>query len=123
MEEYLTIYNTKWDLKKECLIYLNKDILSLLEIMDKFNKYTIRKFDTEMTTSLTISRLSLNIYLKHYLKDSKIPIIKDNVYNDVKEGYFGGITEVYKPYGENLFYYDVNSLYPFVALNPMCGNN
>ena len=29
---------------------------------------------------------------------------------------------MYKPYGKNLFYYDVNPLYPFVALNSMPGN-
>lgn len=29
--------------------------------------------------------------------------------------------EVQKPYGENLYYYDVNSLYPYVALQDMPG--
>ena len=33
------------------------------------------------------------------------------------------MTEVYKPYGKNLLLYDVNSLYPFAALNPMPGIN
>jgi hypothetical protein len=27
----------------------------------------------------------------------------------------------YKPYGENLYYYDVNSLYPYAALQTMPG--
>jgi DNA polymerase elongation subunit (family B) len=31
------------------------------------------------------------------------------------------MTEVYKPYGENLYYYDVNSLYPYVSLQDMVG--
>jgi hypothetical protein len=43
------------------------------------------------------------------------------MYKDIKSAYYGGITEVYKPYGENLYNYDVNSLYPYVALNPMAG--
>jgi len=43
------------------------------------------------------------------------------MYNDIKQAYYGGITEVYKPYGENLYYYDVNSLYPYVALQDMPG--
>jgi hypothetical protein len=30
-----------------------------------------------------------------------------------------GGTDVYKKYGKNLYYYDVNSLYPFAMLNPM----
>lgn len=43
------------------------------------------------------------------------------MYGDIKQGYYEGITEVYKPYGENLYYYDVNSLYPYVALQPLPG--
>ena len=39
----------------------------------------------------------------------------------MKLAYYGGITELYKPYGENLFYYDVNSLYPYLALQDMPG--
>jgi len=43
------------------------------------------------------------------------------MYHDIKQAYYGGITEVYKPYGRDLFYYDVNSLYPSVALKDMPG--
>lgn len=71
-----------------------------------------------MTEGLTISRLALNKYLKYYLKDTKLPIInKLNYFNFFYFGYYGGKTEVFKPYGENLRYYDVNSLYPKAALN------
>ena len=42
-------------------------------------------------------------------------------YNDIKQAYFGGNTEVYKPRGKYLYYYDVNSLYPYVALQDMPG--
>lgn len=76
-----------------------------------------------MTDSLTIFRLALNIFLKKYLKDFKLSIIKQNMYKDIKQSYFGGITEVYKPYDENLYYYDVNSLYPYASLNSMPGPN
>lgn len=43
------------------------------------------------------------------------------MYRDIKQGYYGAITEVYKPYGEKLYYYDVNSLYPYVALQDLPG--
>ena len=49
---------------------------------------------------------------------------KKSVFADIKNSYFGGITEVYRPTasnGELLYYYDVNSLYPYAALNPMPG--
>ncbi|KAL8146228.1 hypothetical protein AgCh_004100 [Apium graveolens] len=32
----------------------------------------------------------------------------------LERGYYGGHVDVYKSYGENLFYYDVNFLYPYV---------
>lgn len=40
----------------------------------------------------------------------------------IRRAYYGGHTDTYKPYGENLYYYDVNSLYPFVMKEfPMPG--
>lgn len=37
------------------------------------------------------------------------------MFSFIKKAYYGGVVEVYKPWGINLIYYDVNSLYPFVA--------
>jgi len=71
--------------------------------------------------SLTISKLAVNLFLSKYYKNNIANINKVSMYNDIKQGYYGGITEVYKPYGENLYYYDVNSLYPYVALQDMPG--
>ncbi len=122
-EEYKKFYSKTWSVKNECIKYLNKDLISLYKIMDTFNKFIYRKYGVQMTNCLTISRLALNIFLKNYLKDSKIPLIPESIYNDIKKAYFGGVTEVYKPYGKELYYYDVNSLYPYVALNSMPGLN
>ena len=123
VEEYKHFYKTDWSLKQECINYLEKDLLSLLKVMDTFNRYVFNKYDLQITHSLTVSRLALNIFIKDYLKQSKLPIIKQNMFSDIKQAYFGGVTEVYKPYGENLYYYDVNSLYPFASLNPMPSTN
>jgi hypothetical protein len=120
--EYNKLYSKDWNLKRECLIYLNRDLISLVNIMNTFNKYIFRHYDLDMTKSATISRLALNIYLKDYLKQSRLPVIKSNMYKDIKHAYFGGVTEVYKPYGKDLYYYDVNSLYPFSSLNYIPGN-
>lgn len=74
-----------------------------------------------MIDSVTISGLAVKIFLKEFYKGN-IPIInKSSIYKDIKQSYYGGITEVYKPYGENLYLYDVNSLYPYVALQDMPG--
>jgi hypothetical protein len=39
------------------------------------------------------------------------------VNKDIRLSYYGGIVEVYKPYIENGYYYDVNSQYPYVMSN------
>lgn len=74
-----------------------------------------------MTDSPTISGIAVNIFLKDYYNNNIPHINKSSIYKDIKQAYYGGMTEVYKPYGDNLYYYDVNSLYPFVALQDMTG--
>lgn len=54
--------------------------------------------------SVTISSLAMKIYLSKYYKGNIPRITKASVYRDIKQGYYGGITEVYIPYGEELFY-------------------
>jgi hypothetical protein len=110
-----------------------------MEVIDKFNEYIFETYGIDFTKSLTISRLALEILFKKYLtknilnykskEDKKnierhqLPLINNNIIFDfIKESYFGGITEVYIPYGTNLKYYDVNSEYPFVAKNKMPSN-
>jgi len=91
--------------------------------MNEFSSKLFIHFNTEMTEALTITRLALNIFFKKFYPNKVIPLInKLFLFNFIKEGYYGGITEVYKPYGKNLIYLDVNSLYPFASLNPMPGS-
>lgn len=121
--QYLALYKDNWSLKDESLKYLEQDLLSLLEVMDNFNRYIFINYNVQVTDSLTISRLSLNIFLKNYLGRTQLPVIQNKaVFSDIKKAYYGGVVEVYKPYGRNLYFYDVNSLYPSVALNPMPGH-
>jgi len=89
--------------------------------MRKANSIFFVNYGVDITKGLTISSLALDLFHNKYYKNN-IPLIANTLlYKDIKEAYYGGITEVYKPYGENLFYYDVNSLYPYVALNPLPG--
>lgn len=118
---YDTIQKDGWSTKEETLNYLEKDLVSLFDIMDQFKLRIFTKYYTHITRSLTISGLAMNIFLRRFY-DNNIPLInKKSVYNDIKKSYYGGVTEVYKPYGKSLYYYDVNSLYPYSALNPMPG--
>jgi hypothetical protein len=122
----LDVYNSipkNWNAKKETLIYLESDLVSLFQVLDKFSTHIFRVYNVQVVESLTISGIALKIFLNKYYNNNIPLIVNRSVYRDIKQSYYGGVTEVYKPYGENLFYYDVNSLYPHAALNDMPGNN
>lgn len=44
----------------------------------------------------------------------KIHIPNEGEDKFIRRAYFGGRTYVFQPYGEDLYYYDVNSLYPYI---------
>jgi hypothetical protein len=46
--------------------------------------------------------------------ENKLPITIGKIYSDIKKSYTGGAVDVYLPYGEDLYLYDINSLYPSV---------
>ena len=120
---YKSLIKEIWNLKEETISYLSNDLISLFSIMEAFIKNVYREEGIHVTNNYTISSLSLETYLKNYYNNN-IPLInKRSIDGDIRNSYFGGITEVYKPYGKNLYYYDVNSLYPYAALNTMPGLN
>lgn len=108
-------------MKDESIKYCIQDCISLYQVLDKFNELIFDKYNLNIHNSPTLSSLAFNIFRAHYLKDSKIPLIGGNMLNDIREGYFGGHTDMYKPSlaeagdgTEKIYVYDVNSLYPFV---------
>ena len=122
-EQYKLLYTDNWSFKDETIKYLNNDLDCLYEIMIKGNRQIFLDFNINIMEAITISGLVMKIYLNKFYKDNIPSIKKPSIYADLKKAYYGGITEVYKPYGQNLFYYDVNSLYPFAALSSMPGLN
>jgi len=125
-EEYRKLaasHKSDWDLKAETLKYLESDLIGLLQIMYEFSHHIFDVHNIQVTECLTITGLAIKIFLtNHYPKKSLALIRNPAIYNDIKKGYAAGLSEVYIGYGEDLYYYDVNSLYPFGALNDMPGN-
>lgn len=69
-----------------------------------------------ITSFATLSGLSLAIYRSNFMKDYfKLPMLTGT--GDTR------VTDVIIPRGENLYYYDVNSLYPTAMLLPMPTGN
>jgi len=66
----------------------------------------------------------MRLFKTHFMPDNTIFSIHGNVEQDIRQSYTGGAVDVYIPHSKigsffskiwrTLFYYDVNSLYPFV---------
>ncbi|XP_042453061.1 DNA polymerase-like [Zingiber officinale] len=113
------------DLREEYITYLRQDVVLLGGVMLKAQEMCLSKYNIDIENIMTLSSLSLLIYRSNYLDEKKYPIYLLNRNQDafIRRGYYGGHSDVYKPYGENLFFYDINSLYPYVMKKyPMpCG--
>ena len=124
-------YSDKWfkDLtypifkKEDLLLYLHHDCKSLYQCIDAFfNAPLIRNAKKKWTTasqSVEVFRLFMKKRL-HSLPDDDTFCIESDVDSFVRQAYFGGRTEIFKPVfdadineADFLYYYDVNSLYPF----------
>jgi hypothetical protein len=83
----------------------------------KFRKLINEELSTDIVNYLTLSSLAFSIYRYRYLKENHIQISYQEMDKFVRESYKGGVVDVYKPLLENGYYYDVNSLYPYVMAN------
>ena len=118
--------------KHDLLTYLHHDCKSLHQCIDAFfNAPLINQAVKKWTTAsqaVEVFRLFLKIPL-YSLPDDDNFYFEGNVDAFVRQSYFGGRTEIFKPifdselgHGESLSYYDVNSLYPFTMANNKFGN-
>lgn len=111
--------NSDSKLFKEFKFYSIQDSLSLLlSLLEAQEMYKL-DYNVDITSIWSTSTLSLKIFRLMFQGDHQIPILNSRLDTFVRNSYFGGSTDYYIPYGENLHYYDVNSLYPFAMLSPM----
>lgn len=103
-------------MRSDLLDYLRQDIRLLGGVMLKTQHINWNKYQIDVEDVMTVSALSLKIFRKMYFDEEAFEINITNRNQDtfIRRAYYGGHVDVYKPYGNNLFYYDVNSLYPFI---------
>lgn len=109
----------KWDGKvtKELLDYLKDDCRGLYEVLERFYNWPKIRF---AGPAKTMAGQAMKVF-QTYLETEIFPL-SDSVDEFVRVGYFGGRTEIFKPYFEadkktDLLAYDANSLYPSVMLD------
>ena len=102
--------------------YLINNLIINYEIIIYFIKFLNDNYYIKFTNLYSVSNLAFNIYRTNYYKEN-IPIINTHIYNLIKKSYYGGSYFIKSElkYYSNLYYYDVNSLYPYCMLNDMPG--
>nr|YP_009675519.1 DNA polymerase [Sophora flavescens]QDD68274.1 DNA polymerase [Sophora flavescens] len=103
---------------------MKQDIYILGGVMQKAQEIYWTLYNVDVVNKLTLSALALAIFRTKYYDQENWPIYIPNRNEDtfIRRGYYGGHADAYKPQGENLFYYDVNSLYPYIMKSfPMPG--
>jgi len=128
IKEYNELYSNSWCLKEETIKYLNKDLISLHEVIMKMSHLVFDNWRVNLASVRTISALAFLIYRSNFLVDDSdknvkalypLAKLKGKVEECVRLAYYGGRNEVYKPTASNIYVYDYNSLYPTAMTKPM----
>jgi hypothetical protein len=104
-------------MKNETLKYISKDVISLHEIMVEVDNIIFGYYRINISSYPTIASLAISIFRSNFLENDNI-LVKSNAKLElaIRNSYYGGRTEVFKPKGYHLYSYDFNSLYPYAML-------
>ena len=107
-----TLSNMKEDLRK----YLKQDVLLLGGVMQKLQGLIWDEYGVDIECKLTLPSFAMLLFRMKFLDADKWHIYKASGDEDtfIRSGYYGGHVDIFIPFGKNLYYYDLNSLYPFV---------
>jgi hypothetical protein len=121
-----------WNFQQEAINYCKLDCKVLHEIIVKFNELIFNEFKVNIHSVLTLPSLAMKIYKTHYMPANTIYQILGNTEWNIRQSYTGGAVDVYIPHNRailgdffrkvkgyfiKLYYYDVNSLYPYIMGN------
>ena len=77
-----------WNSQTETIKYLEKDLISLYQVINKFSDYIYLKYKVQVSTALTISSLAMKVFLTKYNKNNLPLINKISIYEDIKKKLF-----------------------------------
>jgi len=99
----------------EFLEYLKSDVLATYELVMKLIQLSGLS-ESNFVRCPTVASLAMKVFKTRMSGDFEI-IKKSVLYKTqedfVRESYYGGRTEIFKPLAKTGYHYDVNSLYPF----------
>lgn len=124
INEYNLLSKTRkkynWSLRGETMKYLDKDLISLYQIIDKVWDDTFEVYGLNIDKFQTISGLSVGVFRSNFLPEGEIlSSSRGDLDSDIRAAYYGGAVDVIRPMGSSIHYYDCNSLYPTAMKCPM----
>jgi hypothetical protein len=117
--------NRTWSFLQVSRLYILGDTKSLFQIMIAFFETLVTKFPINplkvYSAPSTAFRIWRTVQLPLLLKDNlKVYDFSHSLDSQLRNGYCGGIVDVYRPHLQGVgYYYDVNSLYPTAMCKPM----
>uniref|UniRef100_K4BER8 DNA-directed DNA polymerase n=1 Tax=Solanum lycopersicum TaxID=4081 RepID=K4BER8_SOLLC len=96
-----------------------QDILLLGGVMHRAYEIYYELFHINIFKRSTSSSLAFDIFPTLYYDPKRWSIYIPNRNEDtfIRHGYYSGHSDTYIPYGKELYYYDVHSLYPYIMKN------
>jgi hypothetical protein len=98
--------------------YSMQDSKALYDALINAQKLYFDKYGIDVCDIVSTASLSFKIFRKHFLT-KEIPLLTNAEDQFVRAAYLGGATDYYKAIGKKLYWYDINSLYPYAMLEPV----
>ncbi|RGB21644.1 DNA polymerase B 2 [Rhizophagus diaphanus] len=117
--------NRAWHFLEVSRQYIMGDCISLFQILNKYFETLISKFPINPLRVYSAPSTAFRIWRTQQLpllqKDNlQVYDLSQNLDSELREGYCGGVVDVYRPHLKGVgYYYDVNSLYPTAMIKPM----
>lgn len=95
--------------------YLRRDCEALYDVLERFHELVETQLNGEV--GITAASTAMKTFRRGFQRQ---PIERYTEHHAFfRAAYFGGRCEIFREYGENLKYYDINSAYPWAMRHPM----
>lgn len=121
--KYDEVFNSPTLFKNPLLLnkfikYGLQDSKALFQVLEILQLNYLNKYQVDICDVWSAATLSLKIFRKNFLTET-IPSLNSSLDSFCREAYFGGVTDYFWSKVKEVFYYDVNSLYPAGMCNLM----
>lgn len=98
--------------------YSLQDSIALYDALMSAQKLYFDNYKVDICSTYSTASLAFKIYRSNFIT-KEIPLLTPDEDRFIRRAYSGGATDYYKACGEELYWYDVNSLYPYAMMGEL----